>query len=94
METPRSAFSGVHVTHTRQRPDAVIHQGRDFVPTVWGTGDENKDTQYVSTIDQLREKGGNINFNEDHTEIWLTLPERHKFSTKMFGEQKTETIEK
>lgn len=84
-QTPRSSFYGAHCTHTRQREDAVNHNGRDYVPTIWGQKDGGN-TVYVETIEQLRSVGGSICFNEDQTEIHLTLPVGHKFSIQMFGD--------
>ena len=85
QHTPESsAFYGQHVTHVRRRSDAVIHHGREYVPTVYGQ--ESGNTVWVDTIDQLFDVGGLVIFNEDQTEIHLTLPTSHKFSIRMFGD--------
>lgn len=63
------------------REDAVqLGDGRYFVPTVWGTGDPERDTIWVDSWEQFRSVGGQMRWNEDQTEIELTLPVRHKFS--------------
>ena len=72
---PRSAFSGKYCTHIAAREDAVIHMGREFVPTT-------NETKYVSSLAEMIAAGGTICFNEDQTEIYLTLPVGHKFSIK------------
>lgn len=74
-----SAFHGNIATHVKRRDDAVIHHGREYVPT-------QKETIYISNMEELTKFGGIITFNEDQTEIWFTLPERHKFSIQMFKE--------
>lgn len=80
----RSAFYGNHCTHTRQREDAVQYNGRDYVPTIYGQPEGN--TVWVDSLKKLCEVGGTICFNEDQTEIHLTLPVGHKFSIQMFDE--------
>lgn len=85
--TPQpSAYYGQYTTHTKRRTDAVIHKGRDLVPTVWGI--EQGNTRWVESLAQLKESGGQITFNEDHTEIWLTLPEGYKFGCRMFDQER------
>lgn len=79
-----SAFCGLHTTHVRRREDAVIHNGREFVPTVYGQDAGN--TVWVDSLEKLTAVGGSITFNEDQTEIWLSLPKDHKFSIQMFKE--------
>lgn len=83
--TPISAYCGKHTTHVKRRDDAVIHSGRDFVPTIYGQ--ESGNTVFVANLEQLHSCGGQITFNEDQTEIWLTLPEGHKFSIQMFNRE-------
>ncbi len=75
--TTRSAFYNLHCTHTAARPDAVIYNGREFVPTA-------NETVWVDTLAQLRAVKGDICWNEDQTEVWLRLPAGHKFSCLMF----------
>lgn len=79
-----SAYSGRHVTHVAQRDDAVNHNGRDYVPTIYGEKEGN--TVWVDNLAMLRAVGGIVHFNEDQTEIWLTLPVGHKFSIAMLRE--------
>lgn len=62
------------------REDAIMHNGRPFVPTVYGTGDPERDTIWVDTWEQFRAVGGVVTWSEDQSEIELTLPVRHKFS--------------
>ena len=81
--TNRSAFSGMHCTHVIAREDAVIHNGREYVPTIYGHPDQ-ENTVWVSDIADLIKVGGSMRFNEDQTEITLTLPVRHKFSIGFF----------
>lgn len=86
QHTPRSAVFGKHCTHTRQRDDAIIHNGRDYVPTIYGQKSGN--TVWVDDLKHLGEVGGSICFNEDQTEIHLTLPVGHKFSIQMFYKER------
>jgi hypothetical protein len=67
-------------THHLIREDAVWHDGRPYVPTLWGR--ESGNTKWVATWDEFHAAGGRMHFNEDQTEIVLTLPEGSKFSTK------------
>ncbi len=83
MEAKRSAFTGKWCTHVEARDDAVIQNGREYVPTIYGQ--ESGNTVWVDSIEQLRAVGGKICFNADLTEIHLTLPVGHKFSIKMFS---------
>lgn len=66
------------------RADAVMigdsAGSRPYVPTIYGTGDPEKDTVWVDSWEQFREVGGVMCWSEDQTEIELTLPVRHKFS--------------
>jgi len=78
----RAAFTGKHCTHVKSRGDALIHQGREYVPTIYG--EKSGNMVWIDSLEQLKAVGGNIGWNEDHTEIWLTLPEGHKFSCNMF----------
>lgn len=55
--------------------DRISH--RYAVPTTSGT-------KWVSNMEEFREAGGDICFNEDQTEIELLLPEPYKFSIQMF----------
>lgn len=66
------------------REDAIEYCGRYIVPTIYGTGDPERDTVWISNWNEFRECGGKLCFNEDQTEIELTLPVRHKFSIQ-FG---------
>jgi hypothetical protein len=87
VEAVRSAFAGKWCTHVRARDDAIILGGpfvREYVPD--GPGD----IVWVDSLDQLRAVGGNVGFNEDQTEIHLTLPVGHKFSIAMFRKEKEE----
>jgi hypothetical protein len=72
------------MTHHKQRADAIVigrdHLRREFVPTIWGEKEGN--TKFVSTLKEFRAAGGGMHFNEDQTEIVLTLPEGWKFSIK------------
>jgi hypothetical protein len=70
------------MTHFSHRPDAVWHQGRRFVPTIYGEREGN--TVWLDSFAGFKAAGGIQHFNEDQTEIVLTLPERHKFSIQ-FG---------
>jgi hypothetical protein len=82
----RSAFSGNHCTHVYAREDAVIHNGREYVPTVWGQEEGN--TVYVSNMQEFLAAGGKICFNEDQTEIHLVLPVGHKFGITFYHDLK------
>lgn len=68
-------------SHHTKRADAVtIGYGpaaRDFVPTIYGQPEGN--TVWVGDWNEFRAAGGVVRFNEDQTEITLTLPELHKF---------------
>lgn len=77
-----SVYCGLRTTHVARRDDAVIHNGRDYVPTIYGQ--ESGNTVWVEGLKDAEEKGATFTFNEDQTEIWLTLPVGHKFSTQMF----------
>ncbi len=66
------------MTHFIPRADAVWHNGRRIVPTIWGEPEGN--TRYVKSWTDFRDAGGLVTFNEDQTEIYLTLPEGCKFS--------------
>lgn len=65
---------------TMPREDAIKHNGRYIVPTIYGTGDSALDTIWINTWDEFRAAGGGMCWSEDQTEIELTLPVRHKFS--------------
>lgn len=65
-------------THHISRNDAVWHHGRSYVPTIWGQRSGN--TRFVSNWDEFKAAGGITHFNEDFTEVVLTLPEGCKFS--------------
>lgn len=75
-------------THVFQRTDAIkIGSGpmlRDFVPTVYGEDEGN--TKWVSSISEMIAVGGQMCFNEDQTEIYLTLPAGYKFGIRFFDE--------
>ncbi len=59
-----------------QRDDAIWHAGREYVPTT-------PDTRYVNgDWSEFVAAGGIIHFNEDQTEIVLTVPEGVKFGIK------------
>ena len=62
------------------REDAVEHNGRYIVPTIYGTGDPSRDTIWIDTWAAFKACGGVTCWSEDQTEIELTLPVRHKFS--------------
>lgn len=64
-------------THHLRRPDAVWHRGRAYVPTVYG--EKTGNTKWVGSWDEFRAAGGVAHFNEDQTEIVLTLPAGFKF---------------
>lgn len=89
--TPLPAFCGGHVTHQYQRADAVITGNgltlRQYVPTIWGQPEGN--TQFVHTWADFQKvmadhKLPGIHFNEDQTEITLTLPVGYKFAIGFF----------
>lgn len=62
------------------REDALkLHDGRYYVPTIYGKGDD-VDTIWVDSWEQFKAVGGGMCWSEDQTEIELTLPVRHKFS--------------
>ena len=87
-ETPKPRMCGGHVTHMVPRSDAKWIDGnmpRDYVPTIWGQKEGN--TIHVSTIKEMVERGGIIHFNEDQTEIHLTLPAGVKFSIQFERDQ-------
>lgn len=75
------------ITHHKQRADAVIigrgHSRREYVPTIWGEKEGN--TQFAETFEQFRAAGGGMHFNEDQTEIVLTLPVGWKFGIKFMN---------
>jgi len=66
------------MSHFRQRLDAVWHSGRRYVPTIWGQAQNN--TRWVANWREFVDAGGVAHFNEDQTEIVLTLPAGCKFS--------------
>lgn len=68
------------MSHYKLREDAIWHAGRRYVPTIYGEASGN--TQWVSTMNELRTAGGTMHFNEDQTEIVLTLPPGWKFSIR------------
>lgn len=70
------------MTHFKSRDDAVWHQGRRFVPTQWGHRDERENTKFCDSWESFRALGGVVHFNEDQTEVILTLPEGCKFSCR------------
>lgn len=66
------------LTHMTPRDDAVLigTSGLDrrlFVPTTW-------ETKWVRNWDEFRAADGKALWNEDQTEIVLSLPPGHKFS--------------
>lgn len=63
------------------REDAVKHQGRYIVPTIYGK------TVWVDTWEQFRKVGGVMCWSEDQTEIELTLPVNHKFSIQFMRKE-------
>jgi hypothetical protein len=71
------------ITHLIQREDAVIignvHSRRYYVPTIYGDADASRNTKWVGNMVEFRAAGGCLHFNEDHTEITLTLPPGYKF---------------
>lgn len=69
-------------THHTPRADAVDWNGRDYVPTVYGQKEGN--TIWVGSWTEFRAVGGCTNFNEDQTEVTLTLPVGHKFSVGFY----------
>lgn len=68
------------MSHFTPRSDAVWHAGRRYVPTVYGQHSGN--TQWVGSWDEFRAAGGVAHYNEDQTEIVLTLPEGFKFGIR------------
>lgn len=83
-------------THHTRREDAIkIGSGalfRDFVPTIHGEGPD-RDTIWVSDLAAFRaiKQGAATCWNEDQTEITLTLPVRHKFSIRFMEETEAKT---
>jgi hypothetical protein len=75
------------MSHYKPRGDAVWHRGRRYVPTIWGQK-EGGNTQWVGTIEEFRAAGGEFHFNEDQTEIVLTLPDGFKFGIGFPGDRK------
>lgn len=67
-------------THQFKRDDAIWHQGREIVPTIYG--EKSGNTVWVSNLEEMRRVGGGMAFNEDQTEITLHLPEGHKFGIR------------
>lgn len=70
------------ITHRIQREDAVVightpATRRYYVPTT-------ESTVWVRNWEQFRMAGGRASWNEDQTEITLSLPVGHKFSIQ-FG---------
>lgn len=68
------------MTHYKPREDAIWHRGRRIVPTVYGEREGN--TQWVSNWDEFKTAGGITHFNEDQTELVLTLPSGWKFGIR------------
>lgn len=68
------------MSHYSPREDAVWHRGRRFVPTIYGQ--ESGNTRWVGSWIEFRAAGGVAHFNEDQTEIVLTLPPGFKFGIK------------
>lgn len=66
------------MTHFKPRDDAVWHNGRRMVPTIYGQA-TGGNTRWVGTWDEFRAAGGIVHFNGDQTELYLTLPEGWKF---------------
>lgn len=71
------------MSHFKHRDDAEWHNGRRVVPSRPGT-------VYVSTWAEFRQAGGVQNFNEDQTEIVLTLPSGYKFGIQFQDASRTE----
>jgi hypothetical protein len=69
------------ITHYKRRDDAVIigreQFRREYVPTT-------HETKWVGNWDEFRSAGGQVHFNEDQTEITLTLPEGVKFGITFY----------
>lgn len=61
------------MTHLVTRTDAEWRAGRRYVPT-------SSNTRWVFDWTEFRAAGGIANFNEDQTEVTLTLPPGVKFS--------------
>jgi hypothetical protein len=68
------------MTHFKSRDDAVWHRGRRIVPTIYGQPEGN--TKWVGTWEEFIAAGGCTHFNEDQTEIVLTLPAGWKFGCR------------
>ena len=62
---------------TTIRADAILYNGRFFVPTVYGQLSGN--TQWVCDWAEFKAAGGVACLAEDQTSIELTLPEGYKF---------------
>jgi hypothetical protein len=76
------------MSHYKPRSDAVWHAGRRYVPTIWGQPEGN--TRHVDTWEEFQEAGGCCHFNEDQTEVVLTLPEGVKFSCRFMDKPRTQ----
>ena len=70
------------------RDDTVTHNGRQIVPTVYGSKD-GTNTKWVQSWAEFRSVGGVCHFSEDQTEITLTLPEGWKFGIR-FNQESTD----
>lgn len=60
------------MSHYSPRADAVWHDRRRYVPT-------GALTKWVGNWQEFEQAGGLVHFNEDQTEIVLTLPAGFKF---------------
>lgn len=67
------------------RNDAVLHNGRYLVPTMYGRTSGN--TKWVHDLDGFRSAGGCAHYSEDQTEVTLSLPEGFKFSIRFNEKQ-------
>lgn len=74
------------------REDAVKYNGRYIVPTIYGTGDPERDTVWVDSWEQFLAVGGQMCWSEDQTELELTLPVRHKFSIQFMREATAKAV--
>lgn len=82
ISKPKEDGTGRYLGNERVvRDDAVKYQDRYMVPT-------SKKTQWVTNWQEFRNSGGQLCFNEDHTEIELLLPEPYKFSVKFMDQEK------
>lgn len=73
------------MSHFKPRGDAIWLQNpqRLFVPTVYGEREGN--TRWVNSWPEFEAAGGCQHFNEDQTEIVLTLPDGWKFAIGFQG---------